>query len=119
MHTCYVIKSTIDQYVYIGYTTDFNRRLRQHNREIVGGAKHTEKHYPFVPVCTITGFKDNHEALSFEWHLQHVRGKRKMRKVSPRLNPILFNLNSLLIRCSHLAVYYYMGERRDECTVQI
>src|SRR5437868_4503905 len=44
---CYIIKSINTPYVYIGYTIDFSRRIRQHNRELKGGAKKTGKYYPF------------------------------------------------------------------------
>src|SRR5665647_220105 len=79
-HTCYIIKSIESPYVYIGYTVDFERRLRQHNREIQGGAKHTARHYPFKPICVISGFPDNDDgymARSFEWHLQHTLTRSK------------------------------------------
>jgi structure-specific endonuclease subunit SLX1 len=53
---------------YVGATIDVDRRLRQHNGELSGGAKATST----VPggwyrVCYVKGFADNHEALRFEW----------------------------------------------------
>lgn len=67
-HKCYLIKS--NEHVYIGYTTDFSRRIRQHNGEISGGAKKTMKHRPWYPVCTIEGFYESSSALRFEYRLQ-------------------------------------------------
>lgn len=58
--------------VYIGYTVNFGRRLRQHNKEIEGGAKKTSKWVPWSPICHITGFLDNHQALRFEYRLQKM-----------------------------------------------
>ena len=101
-HMCYIIKSIESPYVYIGYTVDFNRRFRQHNREIKGGAKHTARYYPFKPICVITGFPDDDDgymARSFEWHLQHTLTKSKRgrrRRVSPRLKAILANLERVI-----------------------
>lgn len=35
-----------NQTLYCGVTNDINRRLRQHNGEIVGGAKYTRANHP-------------------------------------------------------------------------
>ena len=74
-HMCYVLKS-LSKRIYIGYTVDFNRRLRQHNGELVGGAKKTEKGRPWIPICQIKGFYDKSSALRFEWKMQHSRTPR-------------------------------------------
>ena len=37
----YLLINTINQYTYLGITNNSNRRLRQHNGEIKGGAKYT------------------------------------------------------------------------------
>lgn len=74
-HKCYLIRSLINNRIYIGYTVDFNRRIRQHNGEITGGAKKTKNHRPWTPVCIIEGFLDQSTALRFEYRLQH-NGKR-------------------------------------------
>ena len=74
-HMCYVLKSS-DKRIYVGYTIDFNKRIRKHNGEIVGGAKKTEKGRPWVPICKIRGFYDNHSALRFEWRIQHSKKPR-------------------------------------------
>ena len=94
-HTCYIIKSVASEHVYIGYTTDFSRRLRQHNREIKGGAKHTFKYYPYYPICVVRGFPNAYTARSFEWHLQHRQASRK--RVYPRLTPVLKNLQFVVL----------------------
>lgn len=75
-HMCYVLKSLSSRRIYVGYTIDFNRRLRQHNGEIVGGAKKTEKARPWTPVCKIKGFYDKSSALRFEWRIQHSKKPR-------------------------------------------
>jgi predicted GIY-YIG superfamily endonuclease len=75
-HQCYILKSTVSNRIYIGYTVDFPHRLRQHNGEITGGAKKTQKWRPWYPICTIQGFYEKSSALRFEYRLQHP-GKKK------------------------------------------
>jgi structure-specific endonuclease subunit SLX1 len=53
---------------YVGATIDPDRRLRQHNGQLKGGARATSR----VPggwyrVCYIKGFESKREALRFEW----------------------------------------------------
>ena len=76
-HLCYILKSAVSNRTYIGYTTNFTRRIRQHNGEIVGGAKRTRKWRPWYPICLIRGFYESSSALRFEYRLQHPHCKRK------------------------------------------
>jgi predicted GIY-YIG superfamily endonuclease len=71
-HHCYVLRSSIkkDKF-YIGYSPNPAKRLRQHNGEIVGGAKRTKKHRPWELVGLVTNFKSETEARQFEWALQN------------------------------------------------
>jgi len=52
---------------YIGTTNDLQRRLRQHNGEISGGAKSTRGRGPWKIGFVISGFMDRKHALQFEW----------------------------------------------------
>lgn len=70
-HVCYILRSLSKKKGYIGYTVNFPRRLRQHNGEIVGGAKKTTIGRPWIPVCIIRGFAEASSALRFEYRLQH------------------------------------------------
>jgi len=70
MSWCVYLLATVEPptKTYVGATIDVDRRLRQHNGELSGGAKATS----MVPggwyrVCYVKGFADNHEALRFEW----------------------------------------------------
>lgn len=54
------------QRTYIGMTNDPIRRLRQHNREIAGGARATHGHI-WNHVCVLSGFPTKRSALQFEW----------------------------------------------------
>jgi structure-specific endonuclease subunit SLX1 len=61
---------------YIGATVDLDRRLAQHNGLLKGGAKATSgRPSEWYRICAVQGFKDNHEALSFEWHWKHFTRK--------------------------------------------
>jgi predicted GIY-YIG superfamily endonuclease len=55
---------------YIGKTNDLDRRLRQHNGEISGGAFATHGSH-WHRVCHVAGFPDERGALQFEWAWKH------------------------------------------------
>jgi predicted GIY-YIG superfamily endonuclease len=66
---------------------DPDRRLRQHNKEIVGGAKATgvrvgQGHH-WRRLCRISGFPDNHAALQFEWRLKSLGRRKEMTRLTP------------------------------------
>ena len=77
MFTVYLLKSKTCGKTYVGFTTNPTRRLRQHNREIKGGAKKTKVGGPWAMVVRVSGFKTKVDALKFEWKWQHAR-KSKM-----------------------------------------
>ena len=68
---CYCIRNETKNKTYVGATNHFTRRIRQHNREIVGGAKSTAGH-KWHKIILIHGFNTRHDLLSFEWHFKHV-----------------------------------------------
>ena len=94
-HTCYILRSTVANRIYIGYTVNFPRRIRQHNGEIVGGAKRTKRWRPWMPVCIIRGFYESSSALRFEYRLQHPH-KRKRAAGQDSVSFILGSLGSLI-----------------------
>lgn len=74
---CYVLQSCANtRSSYVGITNNRRRRIRQHNSEIVGGAKRTKRDQPWRMVAAIGGFNHN-EAQRFEWSMHHPR-KRKI-----------------------------------------
>lgn len=89
-HMCYILRSAITDRTYIGYTVNFPRRIRQHNGEIVGGAKRTRKGRPWIPVCLIKGFFESSSALRFEYRLQHPHQRKKVKQAN-----VAFTLETL------------------------
>lgn len=55
---------------YFGATVNPVRRLRQHNCELVGGARRTRGRV-WRYRCVVSGFRTWREALQFEWALKH------------------------------------------------
>lgn len=76
----YILKSEVCNRTYNGKTNDPSRRIRQHNGEIVGGAKATSSKRPWKFICLISGFIDEKDALRAEWRIKHPTRKRKKRK---------------------------------------
>lgn len=76
-----------DNATYVGATVDLEKRLRQHNKEIKGGAYATgikvEKGEKWERVCYVEGFPDWQAALQFEW-----RWKQLSRKLPTKLFPL-------------------------------
>jgi structure-specific endonuclease subunit SLX1 len=95
---CYLLLSDYGR-SYIGFTTDPFRRIRQHNREISGGARCTGINSPFWEYQLIlTGYRSLREALRFE----HIWKKSK--GVNSRFKHGLAYLEDDMWK--HLEVYY-------------
>jgi structure-specific endonuclease subunit SLX1 len=71
---CYCLVSQSGS-TYIGSTVDVDRRLRQHNRELSGGARATSRGSGWTRVCHIVGFPDERAALQFEWRWKQLSRK--------------------------------------------
>ncbi len=71
-HHCYLLQSTTNpSKTYIGYTTNPQRRIKQHNGILKGGANQTKKHRPWEMKCVIGGFVSDVDGLKFEWAWQN------------------------------------------------
>ena len=81
MWTQYLIGSGSITYVGITKTETENRRLRQHNREIVGGARSTKRCSNWQHICLIRGFRSRSEVQRFESLIKRCR-RRSGRKGS-------------------------------------
>ncbi len=86
MSFVYLLESTSNA-TYVGATVDLERRLRQHNKELAGGAHATSakvsKGETWERVCHVSGFPDWQAALQFEW-----RWKQLSRKLPHNLFPL-------------------------------
>ena len=75
-----------DKCTYVGATIDLDRRLRQHNKEIKGGARATgmkvEQGHTWTRACHVRGFPNWQTALQFEWRWKHMS-----RKLPKKMNP--------------------------------
>lgn len=79
---------------YVGATVDLNRRLRQHNKEIKGGAHATgakvAQGETWTRAAHVAGFPDWPAALQFEW-----RWKQLSRKLPLKMNPLERRMDAL------------------------
>ena len=73
--------------VYIGATVDVDRRLRQHNREIKGGAKATRNH-TWRRMCYVSSFPDWQSALQFEWRWKNLSRKETGKPLEKRMKAL-------------------------------
>ena len=90
----YILESDISHSTYVGATIDLTHRLRQHNKELVGGAQATTikviKGEKWKRVCHITGFPDWKAALQVEWKLKSLS-----RKISIKMFPLERRMTAL------------------------
>lgn len=76
---CYILMSTNTSKTYNGYTNRIDRRIRQHNKELVGGARATSSGGPWEYLVIITSDHPNFtkiRALSLEWSIRYPTNKR-------------------------------------------
>ena len=79
---------------YVGATVDLEKRLRQHNKEIKGGAHATttqvNRGETWERACHVSGFPTWQAALQFEW-----RWKQLSRKLPQKMYPLTRRLTAL------------------------
>lgn len=113
----YLLECT-DGSTYVGATVDLNHRLRQHNKEIKGGAHATSikvaQGHTWKRVCHIAGFPTWQTALQFEWAFKFY--SRKLPKKMYPLHRRLSALNKLigLERCTSKSMPYSNYENDPE-----
>lgn len=79
---CYILKNSYQpdkNRTYNGFTNNPKRRIRQHNKEIKGGARYTGKHgnSSWEIYALVCGFPNMVNALQCEWRIKHPDNKRK------------------------------------------
>jgi putative endonuclease len=62
---------------YIGITTDIERRLKQHNRILEGGAKYTRSFSPEWTVIYVSKNMSKSDALKLEYRAKRFTGFEK------------------------------------------
>ncbi|RZC51936.1 hypothetical protein C5167_020363 [Papaver somniferum] len=108
---------------YVGVTTNFSRRLKQHNGELKGGAKASRSGRPWICACIIQGFKDHTEACQLEsiWKnfsrkLPRERITDKVEKGSEKRSLLLLQHRQIALSkvkstlyCEHLEVAWKLS----------
>jgi len=98
MNYCYMLYTDKNQ-TYIGATVDPNRRLRQHNKEISGGARATGirvgEGLTWKRGCYITGIPEWRSALQVEWRWKQL-GRTQFKHISNPVQRRLYSLKKLL-----------------------
>lgn len=82
-HACYILRAPGGR-SYNGYTNHMARRLRQHNKELVGGARATSRGGPWDVIAVVVARDEataveaftHVRALSLEWHIRYPTGHR-------------------------------------------
>lgn len=97
---------------YIGSTTDPQRRLRQHNGEIVGGARSTRGKGPWHMVLYIHGFENRSSACRWE-RIVKCRARDYSKRHQALLGLVLFR------RCPAGRAHYEVPEGLQLVVVEV
>lgn len=99
---CYII--TNGNLTYNGYTVDLKKRLRQHNGELVGGAKSTANKgtWKYLLVMTSEIWNTISDAMKCEWLIRYPTRKKprpsKYKGIIGRIN----SLSEIFVRLSEI-----------------
>jgi predicted GIY-YIG superfamily endonuclease len=95
---CYLL-FTNNKHTYIGATIDIDHRLRQHNGELVGGAKYTKiqlnKGLTWNRICYLTNIPEWRSALQIEWKWKQL-GRTTYKHIRDPIYRRLYSLKKLL-----------------------
>lgn len=98
MNYCYLLYTNEGQ-TYVGATVDPERRLRQHNKEISGGARATgirvAQGQTWERACYITGIPEWRSALQIEWRWKQL-GRTQFKHIKNPIERRLYSLKKLL-----------------------
>jgi predicted GIY-YIG superfamily endonuclease len=95
---CYLLYTDEGQ-TYVGATTEPDRRLRQHNKEISGGARATgikvAQGLIWKRACYISNIPEWRSALQIEWRWKQL-GRTQFKNIRNPLHRRLYSLKKLL-----------------------
>jgi structure-specific endonuclease subunit SLX1 len=98
MNFCYLLCTDKGQ-TYIGATVDLDKRLRQHNGQISGGAKATgirvAQGLNWKRICYISNIPDWRSALQIEWRWKQL-GRTLFKHIKNPIQRRLYSLKKLL-----------------------
>ena len=81
----YIIKSETTGKIYIGHTSDLERRLREHNDRIVGKRRYTRKHQGPWRLIHFEEMESRSDAMRREKFLKSGKGREWIYKnITPR-----------------------------------
>jgi len=96
---CYLLYTNDMSKTYVGATTEPDRRLRQHNNEISGGAKATgisvQQGLTWQRACYISGIPEWRSALQIEWRWKQI-GRTQYKNIKNPIHRRLYSLKKLL-----------------------
>jgi putative endonuclease len=75
----YVLRSTVARRTYVGMTSDLERRLRQHNGELAGGARYTRVGRPWEIKLVLGPYPTRSHACRVEWRAKRFRGAERFK----------------------------------------
>jgi predicted GIY-YIG superfamily endonuclease len=104
---CYCLVSETGK-TYVGFTVNLDRRLRQHNAELQGGARATKGH-TWKRILSVVGFPSQQAALQFEWKWKHLTRKAKGTAVERRCQGLITLLNTDQSTSNAVPFYDYDG----------
>ena len=84
----YLLEETDGNRTYVGATLDVERRLKQHNGLLSGGARATRGRV-WKRVCYISGFPHEKSALQFEWAWKYYSKKQSGSAIQRRIKSLL------------------------------
>jgi structure-specific endonuclease subunit SLX1 len=103
VYYCYILNNNTEKYnnrTYVGSTNNPKRRIRQHNREISGGAKSTKYCNEWMYCVLLSGFPDKINMLQCEWTIKHKKyyGKEgRIKSLCKTLNQEKWTKNSTIM----------------------
>lgn len=96
---CYILKNdSHKEKTYNGSTNNIVRRLRQHNGELVGGAKYTKRYgnSDWKVYFLMAGFIDHKNCLQAEWKIKYPDNKRPRPKCYDGYEGRIKGVNNIL-----------------------